>query len=189
MEDNSQLLKFEMVSNGPLRALIIKNCVASDFGKYEAVVGEERVETIFREESAEVRNFLYSFIIFLFRLQLQNQLLLLLLSPKHQKKPLLLRKLLKNLSLPPLPTPLSSKTSLKMSMQRIWLMLKLELGKLLFSKQRNGSIKLFLLLTAEFICLPLKLMPVHRQLSLKNLFMFTLIRTFLPLKFVRYRVS
>ena len=143
MEDNSQLLKFEMVSNGPLRALIIKNCVASDFGKYEAVVGEERVETIFREESAEVRNFLYSFIIFLFRLQLQKQLLLLLLPPKLQKKLLLLQKLLKNLSLPPLPMPLSSKTSLQMSMQWIWLMLKLELERSLFSKQRNGSIKLF----------------------------------------------
>ena len=51
MEDNSQLLKFEMVAQGTLRALIIKNCVASDFGKYEAVSGEERVETIFREES------------------------------------------------------------------------------------------------------------------------------------------
>ena len=51
MEDNSQLLKFEMVAQGTLRALIIKNCVASDFGKYEVVFGEERAETIFREES------------------------------------------------------------------------------------------------------------------------------------------
>ena len=51
MEDNSQLLKFEMVVQGTLRALIIKNCVASDFGKYEVLSGEERAETIFREES------------------------------------------------------------------------------------------------------------------------------------------
>jgi hypothetical protein len=51
MVDNAQLLKFEMVARGTLRALIIKNCVASDFGKYEVVSGEERAETIFREES------------------------------------------------------------------------------------------------------------------------------------------
>ena len=51
MENNSQLLKFEMVVQGSLRALIIKNCVASDFGKYEVLSGEERAETIFREES------------------------------------------------------------------------------------------------------------------------------------------
>lgn len=51
MEDNSQLLKFEMVVQGTLRALIIKNCVASDFGKYEVLSGEERAETIFREDS------------------------------------------------------------------------------------------------------------------------------------------